>query len=116
VTAGPLQAVEAHLAAFNARDTDAVLAGFAEDAVFASGDLLVVGRRGLARLFAEAFSGEARAALEIRRAVVTGDTVACELRELVAFAGGTTELEVAAFFTVREGRLVRVKVYREGAA
>lgn len=114
MTAGVLAAVEAHLEAFNAGDADRVLAQFADDAVFASADSLVVGRRGLHALFADSFAAPVRATLELRRAVVQGDTVACELLERLALPdGSSTELDVAAFYTVRGGALVRVRVYRE---
>jgi uncharacterized protein (TIGR02246 family) len=116
VTAGAdvLGPVEAHLAAFNERDVDAVMALFAEDAVFATADQLVVGRRGLRALFGDSFAAPVTAALELRRAVVAGDTAACELVERLTLPSGeTTELDVAAFYTVRDGALVRVRVYRD---
>lgn len=111
-----LGAVEAHVAAFNAADLDAVLAGFAEDAVFATGTDLFVGRRGIGELFAQAFSPEMRASMQLRSAVVQGDTAACELHERITYQGQTLEFAIAAFYTVREGLLARVKVYREGSA
>lgn len=111
----PLAVVRAHLAAFNARDLDAVMATFQEDAVFSTADHLVVGSRGIAALFGDAFR-EFEASLELRAAVVQDDTVACELTERVTAEGMGAELPLAAFYTVRGGRLARVKVYREGTA
>lgn len=109
-----LDAVEAHLRAFNARDVEAVLTLFAHDAVFATADGLVVGRRALRALFTEAFQEPAGAALELRRAVVEADTAACELVERLALPdGGAAELPVAAFYTVIRGELARVRVYRD---
>lgn len=107
-------AVDAHVEAFNARDLEAVVALFAEDAVFAAGDSLVIGRRGLRQLFGDAFDQPARVRLEVRRALVEGDTAACELAEHLALPGGpAVELAVAAFYTVRDGQLVRMRVYRD---
>lgn len=109
-----LATVEAHLEAFNARDLERVVDLFAEDAVFAAGDQLVIGRRGLRRLFGDAFDQPATVSLELRRAVIEGDTAACELGEHLALPGGTAlELAVAAFYTVRDGALVRMRVYRD---
>lgn len=104
-----LAVVEAHLSAFNARDADLVAALFADDATMAAGDQLVVGRRGLHAAFADSFAGPLHPTLELRRAVVEGDTAACELAQHLP---GAT-LEVAAFFTVRDGELVRLRIYRE---
>lgn len=116
MTDAVLRAVHAHLAAFNAADLDAVLAGFSEDAVFATGDELLVGGRAIAQLFRQAFDPELRAHMELRSAVVQGDTAACELSERVSYRGQDLEFSIAAFYTVRDGRLARVKVYREGTA
>jgi uncharacterized protein len=114
--AAVLAAVAAHVDAFNRRDLVGVVAGFDEGAVFASADALVVGRRGLTAMFSEAFAGDLQATLELRQAVVDGETAACELTERVVVEGMVHELSLAAFFTVRGGVLARVKVYREGAA
>lgn len=112
-----LGTVEAHLSAFNARDADAVVALFTEDAVFATADGLVVGRRALRALFSEAFAEPVGAALELRRAVIDGDTAACELTETLALPDGTSaELPVAAFYTVQRGALARIRVYRDTPA
>lgn len=110
---GVLEVVNSHLAAFNARDAGAVVATFADDAVFTAGDDVRVGRRALAALFAESFALPAEATLELRRAVVEGDTAACELVERIRVGDAEHELEVAAFYTVRAGLLARVRVYRE---
>ncbi|MBA2730667.1 MAG: nuclear transport factor 2 family protein [Euzebyaceae bacterium] len=110
----PLEAVEAHLAAFNARNLEAVSAGFCDDAVFATGDDLIIGRRGISAFFAEAFAQPLRAELRLLRSVTDGDTVACEVAERLTLDDGRShELALAAFYTVRDAALARVKVYRE---
>lgn len=108
-------AVRAHVEAFNAKELDAVVAGFAEDAVFAAEADLVVGARALRGFFGEAFANHAEARLEILRSVIQGDTAACELRETITVDGQYLELDLAAFFTVRGGVLVRVRVYRDAS-
>ena len=106
-------AVDDHVAAFNAGDLEALLSGFADDAVFATGDHLVVGRRGLRAMFGDALAS-LQPQMELRAAVVQGDVVACELTERLVVEGAAFEFALAAFFTVRRGEIVRVKVYREG--
>lgn len=109
-----LDAVKAHLAAFNDRDLERVLALFAEDAVFATAEQLVVGRRGLRVLFADAFAQPLRVTLTLRRAVVAGDHAACELLERLDLPGAApVELDVAGFYTAHDGYFARVRVYRD---
>jgi hypothetical protein len=73
--------VEAHIAAFNAADLAAVMAGIADDAVFSVGDQTVIGARAIRALFADSFASPVTARLSVQRTVVGGDTVACELTE-----------------------------------
>jgi hypothetical protein len=108
-----LEPVHDHIAAFNARDVDGVLATFADDAVFASGDQVVVGVRALRVLFADAFAAPVGAELVLRHAVVQEGVVACELTERLTVAGARHDIDVAAFYTVRRGRLARVRIYRD---
>ena len=111
----PLAVIHAHVAAFNADDLEAVVAGFAEDAVFANGDQLIVGRRGIRALFGQAL-GQVRATLEVRTAIAQGNAVACELTELVTVGEQTFEFHLAGFYTVHGGVITRAKIYREGTA
>lgn len=108
-----LAVVEAHLTAFNRRDIDAVMAGFDTDAVFTMAAQLIVGARAIRQAFADSFAVDARARLDLQRAVVEGDTVACELTERIEAQGITHSLDVAAFYTVRNGLLARVRIYRD---
>jgi hypothetical protein len=111
----PLAAVHAHVEAFNSDDLEGLVAGFSEDAVFATGEHLVVGRRGIRALFADALR-EIDAILEVRTAVAQGETVACEVVERVVVDGRAFEFHLAAFYTVRRGQIARAKIYREGTA
>lgn len=112
----PLAVVDAHIAAFNARDTEALLAGFAQDAVFSTAEHTVVGTAELRVLFADAFAAPLRATMELRERVAQGDVVAAELVERLEFEGTAVEIALAAFYTVRGGLLTRVKVYRDTPA
>ena len=105
--------VDAHLAAFNAADLMAVMDGFAEDAVLSVGDQTVIGARAIRALFADSFASPVSAELTLHRAVVDGDTIACELTEQLTVEGASHTIDVAAFYTVRDGRLVRVRIYRD---
>jgi hypothetical protein len=107
--------VDAHVQAFNAGDIDGLMAGFADDAVFATGEHLVVGHRGIAAMFRDALTNLAPS-LDVRVAVAQGDVVACEMVEHLTVEGTGFEFALAAFYTVRRGQIVRVKVYREGTA
>lgn len=106
-------AVDAHLAAFNAGDADRIAAGFAEDAVFVAADQVVIGRRAIHALFRDAFAAPVDARLEVQQVYVEGGTAACELIEHLSLGGDAQQFPVAAFYTVRDGLLARVRVYRD---
>jgi hypothetical protein len=108
-----LAAVEAHVAAFNQTDLDAVMAGFADDAVFTAAEQTVIGARAIRGLFADSFASPVRAELVLERVVLGGDTAACELAEHLTVDDVTHTIDVAAFYTVRDDQLVRVRIYRD---
>ena len=110
---GVRAAVEAHVEAFNARDAAAVVAQFTPDGEFSAGGDVAVGHRELLALFRDAFAQPLRARLAVAGLVVQGDTAAAELVEQLDYAGSRAEVTVAAFYTVRDGLLARVRVYRE---
>lgn len=112
----PLDVVHEHLEAFAARDLDRLMATFAHDAVFTTADGTVVGRAALRQLFADAFALPVHVDMERRAVHAAGDTVACEIAEHITAEGMTHTLEVAGFYTVRGGVLVRVRVYRDALA
>ena len=111
----PAEVVAAHLDAFEARDLDAVLATFADDATFSTADGVVVGRRALSRLFADAFTLDATVRMDRHATHVAGEVVTVEMTERITAAGRTVEIDVAGVYVVRRGRLVRVRVYRDVA-
>ena len=110
-----LDVVQAHFEAFNTGDLDALMAGFAEDAVFSTGEHLVVGERGIREMFRDALQ-QLAPVLTLRAVVAQGEVVACELTEDLTVEGSDFSFALAAFYTVRRGQIVRVKVYREGTA
>jgi len=112
-TADRRAVVDAHLAAFNAADLAAVMDGFADDAVLSVGDQTAIGARAIRALFADSFASPVTAELMLHRAVVDGDTIACELSETLTVQGTIHTIDVAAFYTVRDGHLVRVRIYRD---
>ncbi|MGN6609443.1 MAG: nuclear transport factor 2 family protein [Jatrophihabitans sp.] len=108
-------AVVEHLAAFNAHDTERLLAGFAPDVVWITGQDTVVGADGLTGLFdAGLWALDPR--LEVVGMLTQGDDVAAQLRECVTVDGERRTFPIAAFFTVADGLITRAKIYREGNA
>ena len=108
-----LDVVRAHVDAFNAGDVDALIAGFTDDAVFVTGDHMVVGTRGLRVMFSDALANLSPQ-MELRSIVVQHGVVACELDERLTMEGAQFHFSLAAFYTVHRGQIARVKVYREG--
>ena len=111
----PRAAIEEHLAAFNAHDTARLLAGFAPDAVWITGQDSATGTAELAELFDD-WLWSLDPHLETIRSAVDGDTVAAELHERITVDGARREFSIAAFFTVTDGLITRAKIYREGNA
>lgn len=108
-------AVVEHLAAFNAHDTDRLLAGFTEDAVWATGQDIVRGRPALAELFDEGL-WELAPSLTTLTLIADERSVAAELHERITIDGAEREFAIAAFFRVSDGLITSAKVYREGTA
>lgn len=107
--------VDEHLAAFNAHDTQRLLAGFAEDAVWATGQDVLRGRQALAELFDEGL-WQLAPALTTLAIVADERRVAIELHERITVANEERAFDIAAFFTVSAGLIRTAKVYREGSA
>lgn len=82
-------AVARHVAAFNAHDTDRVLAGLAPDAVWITGHDIATGHAALAEVF-DAWLWSMRPRLEIVSVVAGGETVAAELRENLTVDGNAS--------------------------
>jgi ketosteroid isomerase-like protein len=109
------EAVAEHVAAFNAHDTERLLAGFAPDAVWITGADTVAGRAALADLFDDWLWSTAPQ-LTALSVVADGDRAAAQLREAMTLDGQRREFMIAVFFDLADGLIRRAKVYREGSA
>lgn len=107
--------VRGHFDAFNARDLDALLAGFTDDAVWITGTDLARGRAELTALFEGALR-ELSPTLVVQDLLAVGDRVACRLVETLTAGEEERTFFIAGFYQVRDGRIAWAKVYREGSA
>ena len=107
--------VRLHVDAFNARDLDALMACFTEDALWVTGTSIVRGHGELTGLFAGALT-ELLPTLVIRDLLVEGDRAACELTETLTVAGEERTYFIAGFYRLRGDRIASAKIYREGRA
>lgn len=117
--------VHAHVRAFNDRDLDSLLAGFAEDAVWVTGTSFARGRGELAELFAGAMEG-LLPTLTVENLLTAADPrvgaeapsgrAACQMNETLTVGGVQRRDSIAAFYLLRGGLIASAKVYREGNA
>lgn len=109
------QAVEAHVAALNHGDLDALLDTFTDDAVFTSDGGAARGRGELAMLFDTSEDGT-RTTTILRRVEQDGQHLDCVLtrRFTVTDDSGRVaaahDIEVRAIFTVTDGAISRISV------
>ncbi|WP_328607162.1 nuclear transport factor 2 family protein [Amycolatopsis sp. NBC_00345] len=109
------EALRRHVDAFNARDLDALLAGFTEDAVWVTGTTVVRGIDELTDLFADAMT-QLLPTLTIQDVLTDGDRVAAQLTETLTHDGQERTFAIAGFYRLRDGRITSAKIYREGSA
>ena len=107
--------VQAHVDAFNARDLDALMAGFTDDAVWITGTTTIRGHDDLTRFFEVAMVG-LLPRLIIEDLVADGDRAACQLTEALTANGEVRTFSIAGFHRIRGGRIASAKIYREGTA
>ena len=107
--------VDEHVAAFNAHDTERLLAGLTPDAVWITGSDMVSGRDALAELFDD-WLWSTQPELSVVSMVVDGHRVAAQLHEVMTVDGQRREFMIAVFFELADGLIRRAKVYREGTA
>jgi ketosteroid isomerase-like protein len=108
-------AVAEHLAAFNAHDSARLLAGFAGDAVWITGQDRFTGPGELAELFDAGLWGLAPR-LHLLGLVAEASRAAAQLHETLIVDGTPREFDIAVFFELADGLIRRAKVYREGSA
>ncbi|TQL02642.1 hypothetical protein FBY24_1722 [Cellulomonas sp. SLBN-39] len=106
--------VRRHVDAFNAGDVDRLLADFAPDAEWVTGDH-VVPTGGLRPFFAAAVQ-HLRPHLTLVRVIDGTDAVAVEMTETWTVEGEVRSAALIAVLDVEGGRICRGKVYREGSA
>src|SRR5213080_1824407 len=111
----PAAAIHAHVDAFNKKDLEALLAGFAEDAAWITGSTSVRGRDELAALFGDAMTG-LLPSLHIQNLLVDDGQVACQLTETLTHDAVEKTFSIAGFYRLRDGLITSAKIYREGSA
>lgn len=107
--------VRRHVDAFNARDLDALMAGFTPDALWVTGTSVARGRGELTELFAGAMEG-LLPTLTIRDLLAEGDRAACQMTETLTVAGEERTFSIAGFYQLNAGLIASAKIYREGSA
>ncbi|MFN2559919.1 MAG: nuclear transport factor 2 family protein [Jatrophihabitans sp.] len=115
----PLDAVRSgvleHVAAFNAHDTERVLAGFTSDAVWITGTDRFEGIAALADVF-DAWLWTLDPRLEVLSLVTEDQRAAAQLHESLVVDGQRRDFDIAVFFELDGGQIRLGKVYREGSA
>jgi hypothetical protein len=108
-----LDAVRWHIDAYNRRDIESLLDGFASDAVLKTGGRVVVGLDNIHALFTSTFAAPWHSTLHITSAVVQDGTAACEMTETLQSETRHHESELVGIYTVHSGRIVRARLYRD---
>lgn len=108
-------AVLEHVAAFNAHDTDRLLAGFTHDAVWITGADRFAGIAALADVF-DAWLWTLGPHLDVLGLVAEETRAAAQLHESLVVDGTRREFDIAVFFEFDGERIRLGKVYREGSA
>ncbi len=106
--------VNRHVAAFNARDVDALLDDFAPSADWVTGDYTVPG--GQLREFFTAAMESITPRLSLQRIIDGGEVVAVEMNEEWTYEGVPKTARLVAVFDLAAGKIARAKIYREGSA
>jgi hypothetical protein len=107
--------IKEHVAAFNARDLEALMAGFTDDAVWVTGQATARGRAELAGLFGGAMRG-LLPTLAIQNLIAGQGQAAAQLTEVFTFEGVERTDHIAGFYVIEDGRIASAKIYREGSA
>jgi uncharacterized protein len=110
-----IAAVREHVEAFNDGDLERLLAGFAADALWVTGQTVVRGRSELSSFFGAAID-RLRPHLAMENLVAEDCRAACQMTETLLFEQEQRSYSIAAFFRLRDGLIASAKVYREGSA
>jgi ketosteroid isomerase-like protein len=115
----PRAVVEAVFAAFNRHDAEAMAAPYAPDAVLTSSDRCapLQGRDAVRRIHAELFAAAPDIKDELKEVIAEGDRVAVRFVSSSAVPGAAFEIEIADFFEVKNGLIVRdMTIFDNGGA
>ncbi|MFF5230260.1 nuclear transport factor 2 family protein [Dactylosporangium sp. NPDC000521] len=115
IEVNPGAVMRRHVDAFNARDLDALMTGFTEDAVWITGSSIARGIGELTELFAGAMTG-LLPTLVVHDLLADGDRAACQMIETLTVAGEERTFFIAGFYRLRGERIAWAKIYREGSA
>jgi ketosteroid isomerase-like protein len=107
--------VLAHFDAFNTHDTERLVAGLHEDVTWVTGIDRLEGLAAVRDLFDD-WLWAMQPRIDVVRLLVDADSAAAECVEHPVIDGEPVAFPIAVFFTVREGLLLGVKVFREGSA
>jgi|GEM_PF-4672758 len=112
--------VLAHFDGFNAGDVDRAVEGFADSAVFVTGQRMVEGKATLREFFGVSMSALRPVLLPstplVLRDEVDGDRVAVEIVEEIIDEAAVHRFSIAGFYRVVAGLIVSAKIYREGSS
>lgn len=106
--------VQRHVDAFNAGDAERLLADFAPDAVWVTGDYIVPA--GGLRPFFEGAMRSIRPHLALARIIGGAEIVAVEMTETWLHHEVAKSAALIAVFELADGKISRAKIYREGSA
>lgn len=109
------QIVAAHVDAFNSHNTDALLAGLANEVVWITGTDRFTGKAALNGVFDD-WLWSLDPMLTVRRLYCSADGAAAQMREDLIVDGARQAFEIAVFFDIADGLVRRATVYREGNA
>lgn len=115
----PRAVVEAVFAAFNRHDADAMAALYAPDAVLTSSDRCapLEGRDAVRRIHSELFAAAPDIKDDLKEIIAEGDRVAVRFVSSSAVPGAAFEIEIADFFEVKNGLIVRdTTIFDNGGA
>jgi hypothetical protein len=109
-------AVLDHIDAFNAHDTDRLIAGMHPDLVWVTGSDVFRGASTLRETLFDDGLWAMRPSLAARTLLIDGEAAAGIFHEALVVDDESRAFDIAVFFTVSGGLIRSLKVFREGSA
>jgi hypothetical protein len=109
-------AVRDHIDAFNAHDTDRLIAGLHPDVIWATGSDVFRGAAQVRDVLFDDWLWAMRPSLAARTLLIDGEAAAGMFHEVLTVDDEVRAFDIAVFFTVSGGVIRSVKVFREGSA